>query len=310
MKFSLSILYLLLSLLQHRTSASGTNYDVDAGADADARTRTTSIYQETSPQNQNPPTACQRIRRLVPAYSLQKDNGTYNLVVDVQQIAPKHLNVHVDYEKGWIEVLGWIFDHDDDDEKTTPISCIYQEWSIRTAEDILHEQDDDSNTEISIIIQDLTMQRQDGNLVISIPFQQEQPQAPSSPSSSFETTKAPSQDSYESTTPSSSSSYLRRSLLRRSLSLLRVATDGNKKLRGLARINNTTIPSDFDPATAPATTVHHFNHQANNATHKISPQQQPPSSNTSKSKQRQALERFLAISLTNTDEESYWLHKM
>jgi hypothetical protein len=304
MKSSLSILYLLLILLQHCTSSSGTNYDVDA----DSRTTTTSIYQETSPQNQNPPTACQRIRQLVPAYSLQQDNGTYNLVVDVQQIAPKHLNVHVDYEKGWIEVLGWIFD---DDEKTTPISCIYQEWSIRTTEDILQEQDDDSSTDISINIRDLTMQRQDGNLVISIPFQQEQPQAPSSPSSSFETTKAPSQDSYESTTSSSSSS-----LLRRSLPLLRVTTDGNKKLRGLARINNTTIPSDYDPATAPATMLHHYNHQANNATHKISPQQQqqqqqqPPSSNTSKSKQRQALERFLAISLTNTDEESYWLHKM
>jgi hypothetical protein len=71
---------------------------------------------------------------------------------------------------------------------------------------------------------------------------------------------------------------------------LRVTTEG-RKLRGLARI------SQARNSTSMLRSYHSKTHHADERM-------------SQKSKQKEALEKFIAVSLTNTDEEAYWLHRM
>lgn len=71
---------------------------------------------------------------------------------------------------------------------------------------------------------------------------------------------------------------------------LRVATEG-KKLRGLARISRSRNETSFE----------RIHDEKRNSTDKLAAQ---------KFEQKIALEKFLAVSLTDTDEEAYLLHKI
>lgn len=196
-----------------------------------------------------PPTEC--TRAIVPAYHIEELDSTYNLVVDLQNVSRKNLNVNVDFDRGIVEVLGWLESADSSNQDGVK-TCIFQEWKV----EIRTKQPDYVN------LYELVMQLEDKVLTLSVP----KPEIAQDKEEAIETKISQAEDP------------------------LFVPAVSSKKLRGFARTsmrlkNDTKASSNTNPV----------------------PDESPSSQ---KLKLAQDLKGFLKVSLANTDEEAYWLHKM
>jgi HSP20 family molecular chaperone IbpA len=196
-----------------------------------------------------PPTEC--TRAMAPAYHIEELDGTYNLVVDLPHVSRKNLSVNVIFDRGVVEVLGWLESADSSNQDGVK-TCIYQEWEVETRT----KQPDYVN------LYELVMQLEDNVLTLSVP----KPVIAEDSEEAIKTKISQAEDP------------------------LFVPAEG-KKLRGFAartsmRLKNVT--------------------KASSNTKPVPDESPPPQ----KLKLAQDLKRFLKVSLANTDEEAYWLHKM
>jgi HSP20 family molecular chaperone IbpA len=202
------------------------------------------VFREKS--TVKPPIECTRV--IAPAYHIEELDSTYNLVVDLPNVSRKNLNVNVDFDRGVVEVLGWLesaHSSNQDGVKT----CIYQEWEVETRT----KQPDYVN------LYELVMQLDDNVLTLSAP----KPAIVEDKEEAINTKTSQAEDP--------------------------LFVPG-KKLRGFAR-----------------TSMRLRNATKASSNTKLLPDESP---SPEKLKLTQQLKRFLKVSLANTDEEAYWLHKM
>lgn len=270
----------------------------DAASNNRTSTRPTTIYQVSA--SQIPPPEC--VHWLRPLYHTEVQSSAYQLLIDVSGISPKNFQVDVDYEKGLIDVLGWIQQSpaisssavgekkNNNNNENAKHTCVYQQWNICSIPDSRFD------------VHDLVMERKDGKLVISIPFSKIEARNEGHPA---DERKEKNKRATITTTDSPPLHNHDDSL--RIRALLRVSSNKGQKIIGLARIaQNSTQYNSNSMMLRGGGRDDDFQNNKRHSRHShsdnriISP----------KSKQKEALERFIAVSLTNTEEEAYWLHKM
>ena len=298
--------------------------------------------QELSSAIQPPPMEC--LNPTDPPFDLrQEDSSDENptqhfLIIDLPQVSPRNLNVDVDYDDGRINILAWKFNptpvvaegeqHRQQQKQslpTTPVECIYQEWKVV-----------DPNS--SIDIYSLVMGLDQGRLTISI-ASKAHVDVPSTASTdaailpnsdegeSHETHYVPSRIEFQKQEQDETLTAFTNELHLKDTSEGR--TEG-KRLRGdsataelpIAGSNNSTM-TFHQPLVASKT-----NSKATKTT-------KNPSRNTLRKSPRASdllfflrssyssstpslspmpppvnQQKFLQISLSDTDEEAYWLRKM
>jgi hypothetical protein len=198
---------------------------------------------------------------MAPTFRLKENDLAFQLVVDIPDISRKDLHVNVDFERGVIDVLGWL------DATTTEASCLYQEWDIQA----------NKNHPNYANPLDLTMVIEEGALIVSVP------KPPPPPSN----TKDDENSTLELLLQAKEEEEIKAGLP--------LNVQQGKHLRGFrvaARQNDTMTLA------AKAKTLAKLCHHSD-ASHQYQ-----------KSKQTADFEKFLLVSLIDTDEEAYWLHKM
>ena len=226
----------------------------------------------------------------------------------------------------------------------TPIECIYQEWKVATTD--MDKNNDNATDEIDIY--SLVMGLDQGRLTITIPKKKKNVDSPPSSSSSSKTLTMQSSSDEETTTRDAKEEddTLKKEDEEESVSLVREIppqTDarGNegKNLRGDAvsaftpynststkhhkshaatSVTTTATSTTMNVKITPKKLLNHQHHprasdalfflRSSSSSSSLSSSPSPPNAN--QQLQKKLYEKFLQISLRDTDEEAYWLRKI
>lgn len=250
-----------------------------------------SIYRELPSQSNDAPPGCRRTTK--PAYYLENTQDEYKLVVTIpEQVSRKKLKIDVDYNVGHIEVFGWWSEGKLRGEEAQKM-CVYAKWGIDSG--LLSEEAIVSSDLVSVY--DLLMAMHDQQLILTVPMAIEQ-QIPMAVDEESEGLPNPP---LASPIQNSSQDDDDAELTHQASLAVAYGTSLWKKFRGLVRVkdharNNYYYYSNEFTANAsnstPAWSLWDFDAGL------------PPSSLAYERYRQDALEEFLAYTLTTMDQDS------
>lgn len=231
-----------------------------------------SIYQELTSQSNNKPPGCRMTTK--PAYYLENTEDEYRLVVTIpEQVSRKRLKIDVDYDDGRIEVFGWWSEGKIRGGEPTKM-CVHGMWEIDP--DLLSEEAIVSSDLVSVY--DMLMSIRDQQLILTVPMAIEQ----HIPMAVEEVLPPPPLASPIQNVPQDEQQRITQ--LHTSI-VVACGTSLWKKFRGLVRVKdharNNFSPWDLDAGL-------------------------PPSSLAYDKYRQDALEEFLAYTVTTMDQDSTW----
>lgn len=266
-------IYVLILLAFFSKVAVSTTSSIFKSHDGDS-----SLYFSSS--KKTPPNAkCDTFES--PSYTLKEDGKHFFLMVDLHQVSRKNLDVTVDFETGSIDVLAWRFESTKEqneellqkEQVASKTCCIHREWQV------------DRNEETdSFDLEGLVMGlNKDGLLTISVPkLEGSTPTKESKRDTLHDSRKERKEKKQQSQDKLNDTPRL----------------DTNK-LRGFQQ----RIPLNYTSIALPSPS-------SGSKTSADYPATENSGYPSPKSPQKQLLERFLLVSLTDTEEAAYWLHKM